>query len=116
MYVPSDTLLLEYVFENFRYMFFELYQLSPVCFLTTSRLAWQASLKKTKVKLDLLTDIDMLLMVEKSTRGRICHAIQRYVKTNNKYMKDFDKNKEPSYLKYYEVIIYMNSQFHKSCL
>ena len=61
-----------------------------------------SSLKKAKVKLDLLIDIDMLLMVEKGIRGGICHAISRYAKANNKYMKDY-KNKEPSYLQYWDV-------------
>ena len=61
-------------------------------------LAWQACLKKTKVKLELLTDIDMLLMVEKGTRGGICQAIHRYAKANNKYMKNYDKNNESSYI------------------
>ena len=45
----------------------------------------------------------MLLMVEKRIRGGICHAIHRYAKTNNKYMKDYGKNKESSYLKYWDV-------------
>ena len=45
----------------------------------------------------------MLLMVEKGIRGGICHAIQRYSKTNNKYMKNYDKNKELSYLIYWDV-------------
>ena len=61
-------------------------------------LAWQAALKKTKVKLDLSTDIDMLLMVEKGIRGEIYLSIYRYEKANNKYMKDYDKNKESLYL------------------
>ena len=52
-----------------------------------------SSIKKTKVKLDLLTDIDMLLMAEKGIRGGICHVIYRYVKANKKYMKNYDKNK-----------------------
>ena len=56
-----------------------------------------------KVKLELLTDIDMLLMVEKGIRGGICKAIRRHAKPNNKYMKDYDKNKESSYLKYWDV-------------
>ena len=66
----------------------------------------QAALKNTKVKLDLFTEIDMLLMVEKGIRGGICHqyAIHRYSKYNNKYMKDYDKKKELSYLKYWDVI------------
>ena len=53
----------------------------------------------TKGKLELLTDIDILLMVEKGFRGGICHATHQYVKANDKYIKDYDKNKESSYLK-----------------
>ena len=63
--VQSDTLLLADVFENFRNMCLEIYELDSARFLTVPGLAWEAALKKTKVKLDLLTDIDMLLMVEK---------------------------------------------------
>ena len=66
-------------------------------------LAWQACLKKTTVELELLTDIDMLLMVEKGTRGGICQAIHRYVKANNKYMKNYDKNIISSYLMYLDA-------------
>ena len=62
----------------------EIYKLNPAKFLSAPGLAWQAALKKTKVKLDLLTDIDMLLMVEKGIRGQICHSIYRYGKANNK--------------------------------
>ena len=51
----------------------------------------ESSFKKTKVKLSLLTDIDMLLMVEKGIKVGICHAIHQYAKANNKYMKDYDK-------------------------
>ena len=47
--------------------------------------------KKTEVKLELLTDVDMLLMVEERIRGGICHAIHRYAIANNKYMKDYNK-------------------------
>ena len=62
-----------------------------------------SSFKKIKVKLDLLADIDMLLMVEKDIRGGICHSIYRCAKANNKYMKGYDKNKKPSYLKYWDA-------------
>ena len=68
-----------------------------------SRIAWQPALKKTKVKLDLLTDTDMLLIVEKGIRGGICHSIYRYAKADNKYMKDYDKNKESPYPQYWDV-------------
>ena len=62
-----------------------------------------SSFKKAKVKLALLTDINMLLMVEKGIRGGICHSIYQYTKANNKYMKDYDKNKESLYLQYWDV-------------
>ena len=81
----------------------EIYVLDPTKFLSAPGLELQAALKKTKVKLDLFTDIDMLLMVEKGIRGGICHSIYRYAKANNKYMKDYEKNKESSYLQYWDV-------------
>ena len=59
-----------------------------------------SSCKKTKVKLDLLTGTDLLLMVEKGIKSGICNTIYQYEKGNNKYMKDYDRNKEWSYLKY----------------
>ena len=88
------------VFENFRNICLEVYRLDHAKFLSGPALVWQAVLKKTKVKLNLLTNIDMLLMVEKGIRGGICHSIYQYVKANNKYMKDFDNNKELAYLHY----------------
>ena len=100
MYVQVDTLLLAGVFENFRNMCLEIYEPDPAKFLSPPELAWQAALKKIKVKLDLLTDIDMLLMVEKGIRGGICHSIYQYAKANNKYMKDYDKTKDSSYIQY----------------
>ena len=86
------------VFENFRNKCIEIYKLDPAHFLSAPGLAWQACLKKTKVELELLTDIDMLLMVEKGTRGGICQAIHRYAKANNKYMKNYNKDVISSYL------------------
>ena len=71
----SDTLLLADVFGNFRNKCIEIYELEPAHFLSAPGLAWQACLKKTGVKFELLTDIDMLLMVDKDIRGGICHAI-----------------------------------------
>ena len=59
------------------------YKLDPAHFLSAPGLAWQACLKKTGVKLELLTDIDMLLTAEKGIRGGICYAINRYAKANN---------------------------------
>ena len=84
-------------------MCLKIYELDLTKKFSAPGLAWQTALKKTKVKLDLLTDIDMFLMVKKDIRGGICHSIYRYAKTNNKYMKDYDKNKESSYLQYWDV-------------
>ena len=103
MYVQSNTLLLADVFENFRNMCLEIYELDPTKKFSAPEIAWQAALKKTKVKLDLLIDIDMLLMVEKGIRGGICHSIYQCAKANNKYMKDYNKNKESTSLQYWDV-------------
>ena len=79
-------------------MCLEICQLDPAKFLSALRLAWQAAFKKNK--LELPTDVDMLLMVEKGHRGDICHSFNRYVTTaNNKYMKD----KESPHLKYWDI-------------
>ena len=88
------------VFENFRNKCIEIYELDPAHFLSASGIAWQACLRKTGVRLELLTDIDMLLMIGKGIRGGMCHAIHRYAKPNNKYMKNYEKNIESSYLVY----------------
>ena len=103
LYVRSDTLLLADVFENFTYACMKNYELDPAHFVSLPGLAWQACLKKANVELELLTDYDMLLMIEEGIRGGICHAIQRYAKANNKYMKDYDKNKESSYIQYLDA-------------
>ena len=100
LYVQSDTLLLADVFENFRNMCIKVYELDPAHVLFAPGLEWQACLKKTEVKLELLTDVDMLLMVEKGIRGGICHTIYRYAKANNKYMKNYNEDKEESFLQY----------------
>ena len=102
-HVQSDTLLLEDVFENFRNECIEIYELDPVHFLSAPGLPWQACLKKTEVKLELLTNAHMLLMVQKGIRGGIYHAIYRYARANNKCMKNYDKNKELSYIQYLDA-------------
>ena len=84
-------------------MCLKIYEFDPAHFLSAPGLAWQAALKKTKVKLDLLTDIDMLIMVEKGIRGGIYHSIYQYAKTNDKYTKDYDKNKESLHFQYWNV-------------
>ena len=75
------------VFENFRNTCLKIYELDPAWFYTSLELAWQEAFKITKVKLDLLTDIDMLLIIEKGIRRGICHAIHQCAKANNKYLE-----------------------------
>ena len=76
------------------------YELDPAHFVSLPGLAWQACLKKTNIELQLLTDYDMLLMVEKGIRGGISHSIHRYAKANNKYMENYNNNEESSYIQY----------------
>ena len=101
--VQSDTLLLADVFENFRKACIETYELDPVHFISLPGLAWRACLKKTGLELELLTDYDMLLMIAESIRDGICHAVYRYAKANNKYMKNYDESKESSYIQYLDA-------------
>ena len=84
-------------------MCIKVYELDPAHFLSLPGLAWQACLKKTNVKLVLITDYDMLLMVEEGIRGGICHSIHRYAKANNKYMNNYDNSKESSYIQYLDA-------------
>ena len=84
-------------------MCLKVYELDPAHFLSLPGLAWQACLKKTNIKLELLTDYDMLLMVEEGIRGRICHSIHRPDKANNKYMENYDENKESFYIQYLDA-------------
>ena len=103
LYVRSDTLLLADIFENFRQSCLKNYELDPAHFVSLPGLAWQACLKKTNMELELLTDYDMLLMIEEGIRGGIRHAIQCYAKANNKYMKDYDKKNKSSYIQYLDA-------------
>ena len=103
LYVQTDTLLLADVYEKFRDKCIEIYGLDPSYFLSAPGLAWQACLKKTEVKLELLTDYQMLLMIEEGIRGGMCQSTHRYAKANNKYMKNYDKSIESSYLMYLDT-------------
>ena len=84
-------------------MCLEIYELDPAHFLSALGLSWQACLKKRRVKLELLTDYDMLLMVEKGLRGGIRQATHRYAKANNKYVTNYDKSIESSYIAYLDA-------------
>ena len=82
------------MFENFRNKCLEIYELDPISFVSAPGLAWQACLKNTEVKLELITDYDVILMIEKGIKGGICQTTHMYAKANNIYMKNYDKNNE----------------------
>ena len=100
LYIQSDPILLADVFESFRYLCLNTYELDPVYFLSLPGLAWQTCLKHSGIKLELITDVDMLLMIQKGIRGGICQSIFRNAKPNNKYMIDYDEKKVSSFLIY----------------
>ena len=81
-------------------MCLKIYELEPVYFVSAPGLAWQTCLQKTKVKLKLLTDYEMLLMVENEISGGICQTTHRYAKANNKYMKNYEESIDSSYIAY----------------
>ena len=103
LYLQSDILLLADVFENFRKTCLEYYKLDPCHYFTSPGLSWDAMLKMTDIKLELMTDIDMFQFIEKGLRGGISYIANRYGKANNKYMKDYNKDKPSKYIMYLDA-------------
>ena len=91
------------VFESFINKCIEINKLVPAHFLSIPGFTWQTCLKKTGVKLELLTNNNMLMMAEKGIRGGVCHAIYRYAKAKNKYVKNYNKEIESSYLMFLDA-------------
>ena len=103
LYLKSDVLLLSDVFENFRDVCLSNYRLDPMFYYTAPGLAWDACLKITKVRLELLHDYEMLMMVEKGIRGGVSMISTRYGKANNPYMKDYDPNQPTKFISYLDA-------------
>ena len=103
LYLKTDILLLTDVFENFRKTCLTYYKLDPLHYITSPGLAWDAMLKMTGINLELITDIDMQLFIEKGLRGGISYIAHRHAEANNKYMKNFDIDKLISFLMYLDA-------------
>ena len=103
LYLKSDVLLLSDVFENFRKTCLKHYNLDPAHYNTSPGLAWDACVKETGQKLQLLHDYDKLMMFERGIRGGISHISKRYAEANNKYMKNYNPDKESTYIQYLDA-------------
>jgi hypothetical protein len=103
LYLKTDVLLLADVMENFRKVCRANYGLDPMWYYTAPGLAWDACLKLTKVELELISDPDMYLLIERGIRGGISTITKRHAIANNKYMANYDPKKESKYLPYLDA-------------
>ena len=103
LYLGSDVLLLADVFESFRKTCLQYYKLDPCHYFTSPGLSWDAMLKMTNIKLELMTDIDMYQFIEKGLHGGVSYIARRYGKANNKYMKEYNEKAPSKYIMYLDA-------------
>ena len=103
LYLKSDILLLADVFENFRKTCIQYYKLDPCHYFTSPGLSWDAMLKMTDIKLELMVDIDMFQFIERGMRGGTSYIANRYGEANNKYMKNYDDKIPSKYIMYLDA-------------
>ncbi|XP_043468586.1 uncharacterized protein LOC122502540 [Leptopilina heterotoma] len=102
-YAHAQKVWSEFSCQNFRNQCLISYGLDPAHYYTTPGLTWDAMLKYTEVRLELLTDIDMVMFIERGIRGGVSQCTNRYAKANNHYMEQFDKNEDTSYIVYFDA-------------
>ena len=103
LYLATDVLLLTDVFEAFRDTAISNYHLDPTHYVSLPGFGWDALLKMTKIKLDVISDYDMYLMIESGIRGGMSMISHRHSMANNKYMKDYDASKDSKYIMYLDA-------------
>ena len=105
LYLKRDVLLLADIFEKFRNTCLDNYGIDPCHYYSSPELSWDAMLKMTKIELELVSDIDMHLFVEKGIRGGISYIAKskRHSKANRKYMECYDSSKESKYITYLDA-------------
>jgi len=103
LYMKLDVLLLTDVFENFRDVSMKNYELDPCWYFAAPGMVWYACLKESKIKLELFSDPDVLLMIEAGVRGSASMIPKRYAKANNKYMKNFNPDEESKFIEYLDA-------------
>ena len=103
LYVRADTAKLSDVFESFKYLCLKEYDLDPTYFFSTPSLAFEAMLKVAKAKIELFTDIDMVVMAEKRICGGLTLVIKKHAIANNRYLLTYDKSKKNVFLQYLDA-------------
>ncbi|XP_066590764.1 uncharacterized protein [Prorops nasuta] len=103
LYLKTDVLLLADIFENFRKSCIHNYRLDPVHYFSLPSYTWEVMLFYTDIKLELVTDIDMLTFIERGIIGGLIQCSNRYAKANNKFLSNYNSSESPRYLKYFDV-------------
>ena len=102
-YLKKDLLLLADVFEKFIARCLKFYGLDPCHYFSSPGLSWGAMLKMTGVKLEKISDIDKYLFIEKGLRGGTSYISNRYAKSNNKYMNNYNPKKPSAFISYFDM-------------